>query len=117
MVKETRIVREAKRGKPGRLRQFRSGLRRGTRNPEAAEAFASTLALEPMVLRTSLELQSIRSAKERVLNYLALNTRAYGRTITRRGTVKGLPPNPGSHEALRRADRMHEGLNRPEESD
>lgn len=73
------------------------------RNPEAAEAFASRLAHELMALRTRLELRNIRSAKERVLNYLALNAGADGRTIAMRRTVKGLAAELGlTHEALYR---------------
>jgi len=73
------------------------------RNPEAAEAFASRLAHELMALRTRLELRNIRSARERVQTYLALNTGADDRTITLRGTVKDLAGELGlSHEALYR---------------
>ncbi|GLS37451.1 hypothetical protein GCM10010869_30440 [Mesorhizobium tianshanense] len=73
------------------------------RNPKAAEAFASRLAHELMALRTHLELRNIRSARERLLNYLALNAGADGRTIALQGTVKDLAAQLGlTHEALYR---------------
>lgn len=73
------------------------------RNPEAAEAFASRLAHELMALRTRLELRNIRSARERVQNYLALNAGADGGTIELQGTVKDLAAELGlTHEALYR---------------
>lgn len=73
------------------------------RNPEAAEAFASRLAHELMALRTRLELRNIRSARERLLNYLALNAGADGRTMALKGTVKDLAAELGlTHEALYR---------------
>jgi CRP-like cAMP-binding protein len=73
------------------------------RNPEAAEALAARLAHETMALRTRLELRNIRSASERVQNYLALNAGADGRTIILTGTVKDLAAELGlTHEALYR---------------
>jgi CRP-like cAMP-binding protein len=73
------------------------------RNPEAAAAFASGLAHELMKLRTRLELRNIRSARERVVNYLALSTEADGQTILLQGTVKDLAAELGlTHEALYR---------------
>ncbi|MCZ8548157.1 Crp/Fnr family transcriptional regulator [Mesorhizobium qingshengii] len=79
------------------------------RNPQAAEAFASRLAHELMALRTRLELRNIRSARERVQNYLALNTGADGCTIELQGTVKDLAAELGlTHEALYRTLRKLE---------
>lgn len=73
------------------------------RSPEAAAEFASMLAHELMALRTRLELRNIRSARERVQNYLSLNTRADGCTIALHGTVKELAAELGlTHEALYR---------------
>lgn len=72
-------------------------------NPQAAEAFASRLAHELMALRTRLELRNIRSARERVQTYLALNAGADGCTIELQGTVKDLAAELGlTHEALYR---------------
>jgi hypothetical protein len=56
------------------MRQLLSEFRR---NPDALAGFAAGLARELMALRTRLELRNIRSARERVENYLALNTRDY----------------------------------------
>lgn len=73
------------------------------RNPDALAGFAAGLARELMALRTRLELRNIRSARERVENYLALNTGADRRTIALRGTVKDLAAELGlTHEALYR---------------
>ncbi|RWA75289.1 MAG: Crp/Fnr family transcriptional regulator [Mesorhizobium sp.] len=73
------------------------------RNPEALAGFAAGLAHELMALRTRLELRNIRSARERVENYLALNTGSDRRTIALRGTVKELAAELGlTHEALYR---------------
>jgi hypothetical protein len=56
-----------------------------------------------MTLRTLLERQSIRSARERVRHYLAVNVGADGRTVVLPGTLKELAADLGlSHEALYR---------------
>ena len=56
-----------------------------------------------LAVRTRLELRNIRSASERVQNYLALNTGADGSTIDLKGTVKDLAAELGlSHEVLYR---------------
>jgi CRP-like cAMP-binding protein len=74
------------------------------RNPQAALAFLAMLAHQVMDLRTRLEQRNIRSARERILHYLALNAEADGRTVLLRGTVKDLAAELGlSHEALYRA--------------
>jgi CRP-like cAMP-binding protein len=73
------------------------------RTPEALAGFAARLAHELMALRTRLELRNIRSARERVESYLALNTGSDRRTIALRGTVKALAAELGlTHEALYR---------------
>ncbi len=73
------------------------------RNPEALAAFAARLARELMALRTRLELRNIRSARERVANYLALNTGADRQTVPLTGTVKDVAAELGlTHEALYR---------------
>ncbi|WP_292065951.1 Crp/Fnr family transcriptional regulator [Mesorhizobium sp.] len=73
------------------------------RNPEVLAGFAAGLAHELMALRTRLELRNIRSARERVENYLALNTGSDRRTIALRGTVKDLAAELGlTHEVLYR---------------
>jgi CRP/FNR family transcriptional regulator, dissimilatory nitrate respiration regulator len=74
------------------------------RNPQAAEAFMALLAREIMSLRSRLEQRNIRSARERVEHFLALNAGADGRTVPLRGTLKDLAGELGlTHEALYRA--------------
>jgi len=70
---------------------------------KAAQAFSATLARQVMSLRTRLAQRDIRSARERVRHFLALNTGADGRTVALRGTVKDLAAELGlTHEALYR---------------
>ncbi len=70
---------------------------------KAAQAFTATLAHQVMGLRTRLAQRNIRSARERVRHFLALNTSADGRTVELRGTVKDLAEEIGlTHEALYR---------------
>jgi CRP-like cAMP-binding protein len=72
-------------------------------NPKAMKAFASTLAHSVMDLRTRLEQRNIRSARERVRHFLALNAGSDGRTVEWRGTLKHLAAELGlTHEALYR---------------
>jgi CRP-like cAMP-binding protein len=74
-----------------------------TRNPETAQPFMARLGHQVMTLRTLLERQSIRSARERVRHYLAVNVGADGRTVVLPGTLKELAADLGlSHEALYR---------------
>lgn len=73
------------------------------RDPKAALAFSATLARQVMGLRTRIEQRNIRSARERVRNYLALNAGADGRTVTLTGTLKDVAAELGlTHEALYR---------------
>jgi len=70
---------------------------------KAAQAFTATLARQVMGLRTRLAQRNIRSARERVRHFLALNAGADGRTVELRGTVKDLANEIGlTHEALYR---------------
>ena len=72
------------------------------RNPEAARPFMARLGHQVMALRTLLERHSIRSARERVRHYLAVNVGADG-TVVLPGTLKDLAAELGlSHEALYR---------------
>jgi CRP-like cAMP-binding protein len=74
------------------------------RDPAVAQAFMATLAAQVMNLRTRLEQRNIRSARDRIRHYLAVNTEADGRTVLLRGTVKDLAAELGlTHEALYRA--------------
>ena len=73
------------------------------RDPKAAQAFSATLARQVMSLRTRLAQRDIRSARERLRHYLALNAGADGRTVALRGTLKELAGELGlTHEALYR---------------
>jgi len=70
---------------------------------KAAQAFTATLARQVMNLRTRIEQRNIRSARERVRHFLALNVGADGRTVALAGTLKDLAAELGlTHEALYR---------------
>ena len=70
---------------------------------KAAQAFAATLARQVMNLRTRIEQRNIRSARERVRHFLALNAGADGRTVDLGGTLKDLAAELGlTHEAFYR---------------
>ena len=70
---------------------------------KAAQAFTATLARQVMNLRTRIEQRNIRSARERVRHFLALNAGADGRTVDLPGTLKDLAAELGlTHEALYR---------------
>ena len=73
------------------------------KDPKAAQAFSATLARQVMGLRTRIEQRNIRSARERVRHFLAVNADADGRTVNLRGTLKDLAAELGlTHEALYR---------------
>ncbi len=73
------------------------------KDPKAARAFTAMLGHQVMNLRTRLEQRNIRSARERVRHYLALNVGADGRTVTLAGTLKDLAAELGlTHEAFYR---------------
>jgi len=73
------------------------------RNPKATEAFMAMLARQIMQLRTNLEQRNIRTARDRVRHYLAVNLAADGRTVTLPATLKEFAGILGlTHEALYR---------------
>ncbi len=73
------------------------------RDPRAAQGFMAMLAQQVMALRTRLQQRGIRSVRERVRHYLALNAGSDGRTVVLKGTIKELAAELGlSHEALYR---------------
>ena len=73
------------------------------KDPKAAQAFSATLARQVQSLRTRLAQRDIRSARERLRHYLALNAGADGRTVSLDGTLKELAAELGlTHEALYR---------------
>lgn len=72
-----------------------------SKDRNAAQAFTATLARQVMNLRTRIEQRNIRSARDRVGHYLAVNADAG--TASVRGTLKDLAAELGlSHEALYR---------------
>lgn len=78
-------------------------LREFERDPKAARRFMAMLGQHIMDLRTRLELRNIRSARDRVRHYLALNAGADGRTVTLDQTLKEVAGELGlTHEALYR---------------
>jgi CRP-like cAMP-binding protein len=73
------------------------------KDDKAAQAFTAMLARQVMNLRTRIEQRNIRSARERVRHFLALNAGADGSTIELSGTLKDLAAELGlTHEALYR---------------
>jgi CRP/FNR family transcriptional regulator, dissimilatory nitrate respiration regulator len=73
------------------------------RNPATAKKYMAMLARQVMDLRTRLEQRNIRSARERVWHYLAINVGQDGRTVQLRGTVKELAAEVGlTHESVYR---------------
>ncbi|MGO8916595.1 MAG: Crp/Fnr family transcriptional regulator [Stellaceae bacterium] len=83
--------------KPELLRAFRG-------DPDFAQRFMSVLARQVMALRTRLELRSIRSARERLLQHLLLAAGGDGRTVRIEGTLMDFAAEIGlTHETLYRA--------------
>ena len=74
------------------------------KDPKALKTFTAMLAHQVMSLRTRLQQRNIRSARERVRQFLALNIGPDGRTVELHGTLKDLAAEIGlTHEALYRA--------------
>jgi CRP/FNR family transcriptional regulator, dissimilatory nitrate respiration regulator len=72
--------------------------------PAFSEAFMARLAHQVQELRARMELRNIRSARERVLQYLLLRAGADGRTITIEGQLQDIAAEVGlTREALYRA--------------
>jgi CRP-like cAMP-binding protein len=73
------------------------------RSPDAARGFMAALAHQVMDLRTQLERRNIRSARDRVRHFLALNVGSDRATVLLRGSLKDLATDLGlTHEALYR---------------
>jgi CRP-like cAMP-binding protein len=73
------------------------------KDAQAAQAFTAMLARQVMNLRTRIAQRNIRSARDRVRHFLALNAGGDGRTVTLAGTLKDLAAELGlTHEALYR---------------
>lgn len=73
-------------------------------NPAFAEALIARLAHQIQELRTRMELRNIRSARERVLQYLRLRTSADQRSVPVEGKLQDIAAELGmSREAFYRA--------------
>jgi CRP-like cAMP-binding protein len=73
------------------------------RSPAKTKKYMGMLARQVMDLRTRLEQRNIRSARERVWHYLAINVGQDGRTVRLRGTIKELAGELGlTHEVVYR---------------
>lgn len=74
------------------------------KDPKVLKTFTAMLAHQVMSLRTRLQQRNIRSARERVRQFLALNIGPDGRSVELHGTLKDLAAEIGlTHEALYRA--------------
>jgi CRP-like cAMP-binding protein len=74
------------------------------KDPKALKTFTAMLAHQVMSLRARLQQRNIRSARERVRQFLALNIGPDGRSVELHGTLKDLAAEIGlTHEALYRA--------------
>jgi CRP/FNR family transcriptional regulator, dissimilatory nitrate respiration regulator len=64
-------------------------------DPALAEAFMARLAHQLQELRARMELRNIRSARERVLQYLRLRAGLYGRSIAIEGQLQDMAAEIG----------------------
>jgi CRP-like cAMP-binding protein len=72
-------------------------------DPAFAEAFMARLARQLQELRARMELRNIRSARDRVLQYLRLRAGAHGRSVAIDGQLQDIAAEIGmSREALYR---------------
>ena len=72
-------------------------------DPTLAEAFMARLAHQLQELRARMELRNIRSARDRVLQYLRLRAGTHGRSIAVEGQVQDIAAEIGmTREALYR---------------
>ena len=73
------------------------------RDPALAEAFMARLARQLQELRARMELRNIRSARDRVLQYLRLRAGLHGRSIALEGQLQDIAAEIGmTREALYR---------------
>ena len=73
-------------------------------DPGLAEAFMASLARQVQDLRARLELRNVRSARERLLQYLRLRLGPNGRTVSVEGQYQDIAAEIGlTREALYRA--------------
>jgi CRP-like cAMP-binding protein len=79
-------------------------------DPALAEAFMARLARQLQELRARMELRNIRSARERVLQYLWLRAGVHGRSIAIEGQLQDIAAEIGiTREALYRTLAALEG--------
>jgi len=72
-------------------------------DPALAEAFMARLAWQLQELRARMELRNIRSARDRVLQYLRLRAGTHGRRIAIEGQLQDIAAEIGiTREALYR---------------
>jgi CRP-like cAMP-binding protein len=72
-------------------------------DPAIAEAFMTALAGQVMTLRTRLENRNFRTARERVLHHLSLQTRTHDRVVRLNSDLKTMASELGlTHESLYR---------------
>ena len=72
-------------------------------DPALAEAFMARLARQLQELRARMELRNVRSARERVLQYLRLNVGIDGRSVSVEGELQDIAAEIGiTREALYR---------------
>ena len=72
-------------------------------DPALAEAFMARLAWQLQELRARMELRNIRSARDRVLQYLRLRAGTHGRRIAIEGQLQDIATEIGmTREALYR---------------
>ena len=72
-------------------------------SPKVAQAFMAKLARQVMGLRTRLQLRDVRSARDRIRDYIVLNASTGGGAVSLPGTLKDLAAHLGlTHEALYR---------------
>jgi CRP/FNR family transcriptional regulator, dissimilatory nitrate respiration regulator len=72
-------------------------------DPALAEAFVARLARQLQELRTRMELRNIRSARDRVLQYVRLRAANHGRSISIEGQLQDIAAEIGiTREAMYR---------------
>ena len=75
-------------------------------DPSLAEAFMARLARQLQELRARMELRNIRSARDRVLQYLRLRAGVHARSIAIEGQFQDIAAEIGmTREALYRTSR------------
>ncbi len=90
---------------PSRVRAFEKDVFLGAlrAEPAIAEKFMSVLADQIRQLRATLETRNLRTARERIIHFLAVNGEPESKTLRLDGTLKDLAEDLGiTHESLYR---------------